>query len=58
MKMITTCSKMAHKAELGAVLTLSKILLSPGATSLLEGFWKPCISSSRPIWLLLQLTKL
>ena len=26
MKMITTCSKSAHKADFGAVLTLSKIL--------------------------------
>jgi len=34
MKMTTTCSKSSYKAELGAVLTLSKILQSRGATSL------------------------
>ena len=58
MKIITTCSNLAHKAELGAVLALSKILLSPGALSLLEGFWKLYTISSTSIWLLLHLTKL
>jgi len=41
MKMITTYSKSAYKADLGAVLALS-----PGATSLLDRFWKLHISSS------------
>ena len=54
MKMITTCSKRAHKVELGAVLTLSKILLSPSATSLPERFWKVHIFSSMLNWSLLQ----
>jgi hypothetical protein len=36
MKMITSCSKSAFKADFGAVLALSKILQSPGATSLLD----------------------
>jgi len=49
-KMITTCSKRAQKAELGAILTLSKILQSPSATSLPEGFWKLYIFSSRLNW--------
>jgi len=40
MKMNTTCPKSAYKAELGAVLALSQILLSPGATSLADRFWK------------------
>jgi len=53
MKMIKTCSKSTHKADLGAVLTLGKILLSPGATSLPDQFWELHISSSRPNWSLL-----
>jgi hypothetical protein len=57
-KMTKTCPKRAHKEELGAVLTLSKILPSPSATSLSEGFWKLYIFSSRLIWLLLQLTNM
>jgi len=55
-KMITSCSKSACKAILAAVLALSKILLSPGVTSLLDQFWQLHISLSRPIWPLLQLT--
>ena len=47
MKMITTCSKSAYKADLWAVLTLSKILLSPGATSLPDRFWKISLYPSR-----------
>jgi len=58
MKMTTTCSKSARKADLGAVLTLSKILLSPGATSLPGRFWELHIFASRPNWPLLQLTNL
>jgi len=55
-KMITSCSKSASKADLGAVLAHSKILLSHGITSLLDQFWELRISLSRPIWPLLQLT--
>jgi len=52
-KMITACTKSACKAVLGVVLALSQIWLSPGASSLLDRFWKPHISQSRLIWLLL-----
>jgi len=58
MKMITTFSKSAYKADLGAILTLSKILLSRGATSLPDRFWELHISSSRLNFSLLQLTNL
>jgi len=36
MKMTTSCSKSDGKAVLGAVLALSQIWQSPGATSLLD----------------------
>ena len=36
MKMNTSCSKSVFKADLGAVLALSRIWLSPGFNSLLE----------------------
>jgi len=36
MKMITSCPKSACKAELGAVLALSRFWLSPGFNSLLD----------------------
>ena len=58
MKMNTSCSKSAFKAVLVAILALSQIWLSPGASSLLDRFWRPHMSHSRPIWLLLQLTML
>jgi len=38
MKMNTSIAKVAHKADLGAVLALNQIWLSPGATSLLDRF--------------------
>jgi len=38
MKMNTNSSKVTHKADLGAVLALSRIWLSPGFNILLEQF--------------------
>ena len=38
MKIMTSCSKVTHKAVLGAVLALSRIWLSPGFNNLLERF--------------------
>ena len=57
MKINTTCSKRAHKANLGAVPTLRIFLSHSGVTSLSEGFWKLYIFSSWLILLFLQLTK-
>jgi len=58
MKMITNSSKVTHKADLGLFPTLRKFSKSWNETSLLDRFWESCISQSKPIWLLLQLTKL
>jgi len=40
MKMSTSSSKVAHKADLGAVLALNQTWLSPSDTSLLDQFWE------------------
>ena len=58
MKMITTCSKVAHKAVLGVGSTLRKFSKSSGECSLREGSWELYNFSSKPIWLLIQFTKL
>jgi len=44
MKMKTSSSKVAHNADLGAVLALNQIWLSPSATSLRDRYWEPYIS--------------
>jgi len=53
MKMITTCSKVAHKAVLGVGSTLRKFSKSSGECSLREGSWELYNFSSKPIWLLI-----
>ena len=53
MKMTTSCSKRAFNADLGAVLALNEIWLSPRVNSLRDRFWKSHMSQSRPIWLFL-----